>query len=46
MKKILNAYMRGGAGGRLVFDEPNQATFRPQGRDTGATTIVLACIPK
>lgn len=45
-EKILNAYVLGGAAGRLVFDETNRATFRPQGAATAPIKVMVACIPK
>jgi hypothetical protein len=43
---ILNAYALGGVAGKMVFDDFNRATFRPQGRPTAPIKVVLACIPK
>jgi hypothetical protein len=45
-EQILNAYLLGGATGRLIFDDPERANFRPQGRLAGPVKIVLACIRK
>jgi hypothetical protein len=42
-EKILNAYVLGGVAGRLVFDETNRATFRPQGGTTAPIRVVVAC---
>jgi hypothetical protein len=45
-EKILNAYVLGGAAGRLVFDETNKATFRPQRAATAPIKVMVTCIPK
>jgi hypothetical protein len=45
-EKILNSYVLGGAAGRLVFDETDRVTFRPQGAATAPIRVVVACIPK
>jgi hypothetical protein len=45
-EKILNAYVLGGASGRLIFDDVSRATFRPQGTAATPIRVVVACIPK
>jgi hypothetical protein len=45
-EQILNAYLLGGVTGRLIFDDPGQATFRQQGRVASPIKIVVACMRK
>ena len=36
----------GAAANRLIFDDPERATFRLQGRPGSPVKIVLACVQK